>query len=161
MNEVIDHKSERNKRIDEFEATIINEIGLGEAPVRHIFSEGVYVREMTAYAGSFITSLIHKTEHIFIVSKGSLLVSMDDGDDLFIEAPYIGITKPNTRRAAYVVSDLVWSTIHVTDIKPTDDTEEAIEEAVKLIGEQIIEPHENYVLGGILKNNVIVNNIIN
>lgn len=52
MNEVFDHKSDRNRKIDEFEATIINEIGLGEAPVRHIFSEGVYVREMTAYAGS-------------------------------------------------------------------------------------------------------------
>lgn len=161
MNEVFDHKSDRNRKIDEFEATIINEIGLGEAPVRHIFSEGVYVREMTAYAGSFITSQVHKTEHIFIVSKGSLLVSMDDGTELLIEAPYTGITKPNTRRAAYVISDLVWSTIHVTDIKPENDSEEAVEEAVKLIGEQIIEPHENYVLKGILKNNVLLNNITN
>lgn len=161
MNEVFDHNSDRNRKIDEFEATIINEIGLGEAPVRHIFSDGVYVREMTAYAGSFITSQVHKTEHIFIVSKGSLLVSMDDGTELLIEAPYTGITKPNTRRAAYVISDLVWSTIHVTDIKPLDDSEEAVEEAVKLIGEQIIEPHENYVLKGILKNNVLLNNITN
>lgn len=104
---------------------------------------------------------VHKTEHIFIVSKGSLLVSMDDGSELLIEAPYTGITKPNTRRAAYVISDLVWSTIHVTDIKPENDSEEAVEEAVKLIGEQIIEPHENYVLKGILKNNVLLNNITN
>lgn len=161
MNEVFDHKSERNRKIDEFEATILNEIGVGEAPIRHIFSEGVYVREMTAYAGSFITSQVHKTEHIFIVSKGSLLVSMDDGSELVIEAPYTGITKPNTRRAAYVISDLVWSTIHVTDIKPENDSEEAVEEAVRLIGEQIIEPHENYVLGGILKNNELTKSINN
>lgn len=161
MNEVFDHNSDRNRKIDEFEATIINEIGLGEAPVRHIFSDGVYVREMTAYAGSFITSQVHRTEHIFIVSKGSLLVSMDDGTELLIEAPYTGITKPNTRRAAYVISDLVWSTIHVTDIKPLDDSEEAVEEAVKLIGEQIIEPHENYVLQGVLKNNELTKIINN
>ena len=161
MNEVFDHNSDRNRKIDEFEATIINEIGLGEAPVRHIFSDGVYVREMTAYAGSFITSQVHRTEHIFIVSKGSLLVSMDDGTELLIEAPYTGITKPNTRRAAYVISDLVWSTIHVTDIKPLDDSEEAVEEAVKLIGEQIIEPHENYVLQGVLKNNELTKSINN
>ena len=161
MNEVFDHNSDRNRKIDEFEATIINEIGLGEAPVRHIFSDGVYVREMTAYAGSFITSQVHRTEHIFIVSKGSLLVSMDDGTELLIEAPYTGITKPNTRRAAYVISDLVWSTIHVTDIKPLDDSQEAVEEAVKLIGEQIIEPHENYVLQGVLKNNELTKIINN
>lgn len=161
MNEVFDHNSDRNRKIDEFEATIINEIGLGEAPVRHIFSDGVYVREMTAYAGSFITSQVHRTEHIFIVSKGSLLVSMDDGTELLIEAPYTGITKPNTRRAAYVISDLVWSTIHVTDIKPLDDSQEAVEEAVKLIGEQIIEPHENYVLQGVLKNNELTKSINN
>lgn len=156
---VIDHNSKRNKQIDQFEADILQNFGKGEATYRHFFSGGMYAREMTIKAGQFITSLIHKTEHLFIVSKGKLLVSVDDGESVEIEAPYMGITKPGTRRAAYVLKDVVWSTIHRTDIKPVGDSEEDVLKAVELIKQEIIEPHENSILGGVLVNNVLTKTI--
>jgi hypothetical protein len=155
----IDHNSDRNKQIDKFESIMLENFPQVEAPVRNFFGGGVYVREMTAYKGSIVTSLIHRTEHLFIVSKGKLNVSVDNGEVVTIEAPYIGLTKPGTRRVAYVVEECTWSTIHRTDIVPKDDSEEAIEEAVNLIGEQIIEPHVNSELGGYLKNNKLLNTL--
>ena len=38
---------------------------------------------------------IHKTEFVFVVSKGKLMVSMDEGEEFIIEAPYLGISKPS------------------------------------------------------------------
>lgn len=150
---IIDHNSSRHKKLDQFEADILSNFGVGTATYRHFFVGGVYAREMTIGAGQFLTSLIHKKEHIWIISKGSQIVSVDDGEAIYMEAPCTGITKPGTRRAGFIVQDMILTTFHKTNIKPVDDSEEAIEAAAKLVVEEVTEPHFNSVLGGYLVQN--------
>lgn len=154
----IDH----NQLIDHIEDGMFSMVESGEfefvdCPVTHRFTDGLYVREIFMKAGCRITSLIHKTEHPYFILQGKVSVFSENFGEQLLESPYIGTTLPNTRRVLLVHEDCVWATVHKTDIKPTDNTEEAILAAVSLIAQEIIEPHENILLEGQLKNNKINN----
>jgi hypothetical protein len=84
-------------------------------PVRHIFTPGLYARELTIPKGGVLTSEIHKWEHPFVVSQGCLTVYGDGVDPVTIHAPYIGITMPGTRRIGFAHEDTIWTTFHVTE----------------------------------------------
>lgn len=160
MNEVINHNSERNKRVDELEATLLHNLPAIKPGLQHTFKDGVYEREMTVPAhpdGVFITSRIHKTEHPFKLKKGKISIWDELGRETVLEAPFMGMTKPGTRRVAYIWpnEELVWTTYHETKVLPENDSDEAIEAAVELIGSEILEPHENYVLEGEVKSNTV------
>lgn len=143
-----------NDQIDELEL-YMQKYQEVDCPLKHIFTPGLYTRTIFMPRGSLITSLIHKTEHQFIVSQGTVLVKVNDNEWDEIVAPYLGITKPGTRRILYVKSDVVWTTVHPIDIKPDNDSEEAIADAVLKIENVLIERHVNKLLGGVIKNNVI------
>jgi hypothetical protein len=85
-----------------------------ECPTSHHFVGGVYIRETSAPAGTLVTTKIHLTEHPFMVLKGRVRVFTEDDGVVEIAAPFCGVTKPGTRRACYVVEDVVWVTIHQT-----------------------------------------------
>jgi len=143
-NEVLDI-TERNKQVDEFEAMLLDNFDAIDAPIRQFFSEDLYAREMSIEADSWVTSKIHRTEFIFIVSKGRLIVSMDNGEEVEIVAPYIGISKPYSRRVAYIVEPTVWTTIHT---RLPNETEEEIEA-------RIIVPHNNDLLTDKMKEKML------
>lgn len=124
-------------RIDELEAVMASNYPAVECPLNHLFTEGLYIREVSIPAGSLVTSKIHKTEHPFVVSKGKALVCIDKGEWMAVEAPYTGITKPGTRRVVYVIEDMVWTTFHAN---PDNLTE--IEE----IEDLVIEKYDNPLL---------------
>lgn len=126
----------RDSRIDQLEAIIVNELPQVDCPIKHIFTEGLYAREMSAPAGALITSKIHKTEHIFILSKGVLSLFNDNGEEVLISAPYTGITKAGTRRVAYIHEDIIWTTFHAN---PENENENEIEN-------RIIEKRENKLI---------------
>jgi hypothetical protein len=103
-----------------------------DCPVVHTFVPGLYARQCTMPANSLILSKIHKTEHVFVVSKGKLTVFVSEEEGWkTIQAPYQGVTKPGTRRIAFIHEETVWTTFHPTD-KETPDEVEA----------DIIEPRE-------------------
>ena len=95
-------------------------------PERHIFTPGLYIRELRAPAGSVITSRIHMTEHPWVMSAGHASVYSDDEGPMDVCAPAFGITKPGTRRMAFVHEDMVWTTFHVTDLTDLDAIERVI-----------------------------------
>lgn len=129
-------------RIDELEAAMVENFVQIDCPVTHLFTDGMYVREIFMPAGSLVTSKIHKTEHPFVLSKGKLLVSIDKGEWVEMEAPFTGITKPGTRRVAYILEDVIWTTFHTNpdDLRDLDEIEE-----------MVIEKHENLLLNDIKK----------
>jgi hypothetical protein len=145
MNEELAIQERRNKQVDEFEALLLSNYEPGFCHIRDIFTDGLYAREMTIAADQWITSKIHKTEFIFVVSKGKLLVSMDNNEEVTIEAPYTGISKPNSRRVAYIVEDTIWTTFHAN---PNNETVDEIEE-------RIIEKHDNALLTDEMKEKLI------
>jgi hypothetical protein len=111
MDEIIENKT-KNERIDELEATMVENFPLINCPLNHRFTEGMYVREIFMPAGSLITSKIHKTQHQYFILKGAVSVWIDEGEEAYLEAPYIGITEPGTRRVLYVWDDCIWATSH-------------------------------------------------
>jgi hypothetical protein len=86
-----------------------------ECPTVHRFAGGVYIRETSAPAGTLVTTKIHLTEHPFMILKGEVSVWTEEDGPVRIKAPFCGVTKPGTRRVAYVHEDTVWVTFHATD----------------------------------------------
>ena len=85
-----------------------------EVEVRHTFANGLYAREMSLKANSFVVGALHKTQHLFNISKGSCMVALEDRVE-YLEAPYSGITQIGDKRVITAITDLVWTTYHVTN----------------------------------------------
>jgi hypothetical protein len=140
MSELIE-KKQSDLKIDELEAAMLNNFSMINCPLVHRFTEGLYVREIFMPAGSLITSKIHKTQHQFFILKGAVSVWNNDGEEVYLEAPYIGTTEPGTRRILYIWEDCIWATSHPN---PNNETVEQIEE-------RILEKYDNPLLSEDLK----------
>lgn len=138
---------DRDRIIDNFEKFIVDINNPIELPLRHIFTPGLYTREISIPAGTLLTSLIHKTEHPFLLSKGKAKVF--DNEMKEIEAPYLGITKPNTRRVIYAITDIIWTTFHVTEKTNIENIEKdiIIEYKNNLLNNDQINRFKNIVRG--------------
>lgn len=149
-----------NDKIDQLEV-LISEGERIEFPLNHTIANGWYMREVFMPKSelpkhTFVTSLVHGDLSPFFMLKGKIaLISENDGEEI-IEAPYYGMTLPNTRRAARIIEDTIWVTVHKTDIVPKSDSKEDILEAVRLIEESLIKPYENALIKGHLNNNVFI-----
>ena len=141
ITDLIKNKKLDNDRIDELEAEMANNYTIINCPLVHRFTDGLYVREIFMPAGSLITSKIHKTQHQYFVLKGKVSVWIDEGEEVLIEAPYIGVTEPGTRRVLYIWEDCIWATCHAN---PENEDEIKIED-------RIIEKHDNPLLSDKVK----------
>ena len=145
---------ENDDRLDELEVAMLENCEPVHCLTTHMFTDGMYIREIFMPAGSLITSKVHKTEHPYIVSYGKVAVSIDSNDWIEITAPYTNITKPGTRRVLYILEDCIWTTFHrVDDMKSeyNDLNDDEKENIVKEIEEKILEPHINYLTGTDIK----------
>jgi len=141
-------KKSLTNSIDELELAMIENFELVDCPIVNRFTDGMYVRETTMPTGALITSKIHKTQHTYFVMKGKAIVWID-GVEHLIEAPYIGITEPNTRRVLYILEECTWATSH-----PNPDNENLEE-----LEERIIEKHDNPYLSLEIKDRI--SNLLN
>lgn len=80
-------------------------------PLKHSFSDGIYVREITIPEGTLLTGKIHKHEHPNFLLKGEVIVVTEEGKET-LTAPCSMMSKAGTKRALYAVTELVWTTIH-------------------------------------------------
>lgn len=96
-----------------------------ELPLRHIFTPGLYSREIFLPAGTIVTSRIHLTQHPYVLSRGRVSV-WEGGEWVTRVAPYTGITEPGTRRVVMVHEPSVWTTFHATDKTDPDEVMLAI-----------------------------------
>ncbi len=91
-------------------------------PVTDFIHAGVYSRTAYAKAGSLIVGCAHNKDGIAFLLEGEIK-QVDGNIDYCISAPSIIKTSAGTQRMAYAVTDCVYSTIHSTDIKTTDEAE--------------------------------------
>lgn len=92
-----------------------------EMPLKHIFTPGLYTRQILIRANTLATTRIHLTEHPFIISLGRASVWSHETGWIQVQAPHLGITKPGTRRAIFAHEDTIWTTFHVTDKTDPDE----------------------------------------
>jgi hypothetical protein len=147
-----------NDQIDQLEAQMQNYAPV-DCPLRHQFTPGMYSRTVFMPKNTLITSLVHRTEHQFVVSQGTAFVKVSEKEWQKITAPFVGVTKPGTRRVLFIEEDCTWTTFHPVDIHPADNSHEAVLDAVEKVKQLIIEPHRNEYLGGELVNNVLTKTI--
>lgn len=85
----------------------------------HHFAPGLYLREILIPKGATITGMIHKTEHLCILSKGDVVVCT--GEEVKrIKASAVVHSKPGAKRAIYAHEDSVWINIHHNPLNETD-----------------------------------------
>lgn len=102
------------RSIDELK-DVLGHLPQVEAPVEHIFTPGLYTRQITMLAGSMIISKIHKHRHPYVISKGRCSVFTREAGWVNLSAPFTGITEPGTERLLLIHEDTIWTTFHVTD----------------------------------------------
>lgn len=122
-----------DESLDKIEA-MMEEIGTIEFETSGFFCGGMYVKSIVIPAGSYLTSLVHKKEHPFILSQGNMIIYTQDGE-VEIQAPYIDITKEGTRRFAKAITDCLWTCIHRTDATTDEEVEM-----------EVVEPRKNKLL---------------
>ena len=106
--------AEFQEKIDKVELAIATGMAQVDCPIRHIFTPGMYGREILMPKGTVVVSKIHKTEHPYVVSKGIAHVFIEGVGWQRIQAPFTGITKPMTRRVLLIEEDCIWTTFHAT-----------------------------------------------
>ena len=109
-------------RINDLERCMLD-MPQAECPVVHHFGPGLYIREMTAAAGTLIIGHAHKGEHMNILLKGKVRILNELGVPEVLEAPAVFIAKPG-RKIALVLEDMVWQNIYATTETDLDKIDE-------------------------------------
>jgi len=78
---------------------------------KHYFANGLYAREISIPRGALITGMIHKTEHLCVLSKGKVSVYTDEGMKT-IEASTVVHSSPGIKRVLFAHEDSVWINFH-------------------------------------------------
>ena len=96
-----------------------------DCPVNHHFSGDSYAREIFIPAGTLIIGKIHRHAHVNVISQGECIVYTETGQNIF-KAPLTFVSEPETKRAVLAVTDVIWTTIHVTSETDLDKIEQYV-----------------------------------
>ena len=88
-----------------------------DMPVEHAFCAGLYARTMHIPAGTVLTGAIHREESFFLVRKGELIVSTDNGPRTLGPGD-MSVSKIGTKRAGIALTDVDVTTFHAN---PTNE----------------------------------------
>lgn len=77
----------------------------------HYFAPGIYMRQVFIPKGTTVTGMIHKTEHMNILSQGNLMVWTEDGMKT-LTASTVVKSLPGIKRVGHALEDSVWITVH-------------------------------------------------
>ena len=86
-----------------------------EVKLTHTFAPGVYMRTAFVKAGAVIVGKIHKHQHGNILASGRATVVTEGGGTQHIEGFLPMVSEAGTKRVVYAHTDLVWTTIHLTN----------------------------------------------
>jgi len=90
-----------------------------DMPVDHDFCNGLYARTMHIPADTVLTGAIHREESFFLVRKGRLIVSTDNGSRTLGPGD-MSVSKIGTKRAGIALTDVEVTTFHAN---PTNEQE--------------------------------------
>jgi len=108
-------------------------------PLKHSFSDGIYVREISIPKGTVLTGKIHKHEHPNFLLEGEVFVITEEGKEV-LTAPCSMISKAGTKRALYAITDLVWTTVHHNPTNTQD-----LEELEKIVIADSYKDYEKFI----------------
>lgn len=120
MGEVINieqKKATPREAIISFENSLVDNdnVQLGDSvlcPLTHLFSDGMYVRQISIPAGTLLTGKIHKHQHPNFLMQGEVEVFTESDGFQVLKAPLSMISEPGTKRAIKTITDTIWVTVH-------------------------------------------------
>lgn len=97
-----------------------------DLPVKHIFSEGLYARELFIPKGVLLTGRIHRFECLNVMAYGKMIVYSDLGGETILEGYNIMTSPPGLKRIGLALEDTLWTTFHATTETDLDKLEELL-----------------------------------
>lgn len=82
-----------------------------EFPIKHNFSDQLYMREMRMKAGTFVVSAMHHTDHFWFLMTGKILVTTD-GETVEHIAPCFEKSIKGAKRLITCSEDCIFINIH-------------------------------------------------
>lgn len=98
--------------LDELEKLMLS-TEQGEAPVRHIFGPGMYIREVTLPKGAWVLGNHQNFDQMNIMISGSVVMYNQDGTTRTLTAPMTFVGPPG-RKLGYVIEDCIWQNVYAT-----------------------------------------------
>tara|TARA_B110000483_G_scaffold133686_1_gene159984 strand:+ start:108 stop:557 length:450 start_codon:yes stop_codon:yes gene_type:complete len=80
-------------------------------PIKHNFSDQLYMREMKMKAGTFVVSAMHHTDHFWFLMTGKILVTTD-GETIEHIAPCFEKSIKGAKRLIVCTEDCVFINVH-------------------------------------------------
>jgi len=80
-------------------------------PIKHNFSDQLYMREMKMKAGTFVVSAMHHTDHFWFLMTGKILVTTD-GETIEHIAPCFEKSIKGAKRLIACTEDCVFINVH-------------------------------------------------
>lgn len=96
-------------------------------PVGHQFSGDIYARTIFMPKGAMVIGKKHKTRHFNFIMTGKAKLWMN-GEESYIEAPYLLESLEGVRKVLYIEEDMYWTTVHTTDTQDIEEIEIAMVE---------------------------------
>jgi hypothetical protein len=88
-----------------------NLVNNDQFPIKHSFSDQLYMREMKMKAGTFVVSAMHHTDHFWFLMTGRILVTTD-GETIEHIAPCFEKSIKGAKRFITCVEDCIFINVH-------------------------------------------------
>ena len=87
--------------------------------MKHLFVDGIYIREQKMEKGLLIIGCIHKYSHVWFLLDGKIAIATENGSKEY-EGPVYFTTEPGIKRAGYVIEDCTFINIHANPSNTQD-----------------------------------------
>jgi len=96
-------------------------------PLKHTFTDGIYIRQMSMKKDSFVIGKIHKHNHVWFLLTGKISVA-DENNTVDHIAPCYVEAPAGSKRMIYAHEDATWVNIHAnpTNTQDLEELEELI-----------------------------------
>ena len=103
------------------------------------FCSGVYMRQVFFPAGTQVTGKIHRQPCLNVLLQGEIEVVTEAGHKLLV-APQVFESPAGAKRAARVISDTIWITVHAHPSGEERDSE-AMADLLTVPSYELLEQH--------------------
>ena len=113
------------KKIDESiqelqELIISSDAGFGDGksiaevpdvPIKHLFADQIYIRQMNIKQGQVIIGAIHNHLHAWFLMEGKVIIN-NNGEIIEHIAPCYTVSEPGSKRLIYALEDSIFVNVH-------------------------------------------------
>jgi len=96
-------------------------------PLKHSFSDGIYVREMFMGAGGLVIGKLYKESHTWFLLSGTIEVATDEGNNTYTGPVYVNAPS-GTKRVINALTDSIIVNVYANpeNITNTDELEDML-----------------------------------